>query len=226
MELNDCVNFFTYYKGEPQQKAGVEELYNELPPGLKDDLASWVRTYRTKPETSGKVLDVKYFSQRDNFRDANRTCFSSSCAMMLEYLEPGTLPGDKGDDKYIETVFNIGDTTEAWVHINSLKTYGVDVSYIQNGSPDTLRSQIDKGKPVPIGILHHGPANAPSGGGHWICVIGYDDTGFIVNDPWGKIDHASGTYVSTNGERLHYSNDLIGSRWRVYTISDGWAIIA
>jgi uncharacterized protein YvpB len=226
MELNDFVNFFKYYKEEPQQKAGIEILYNELPQKLKDDLSEWVRVYRKKPETSDTSLDVKYFSQRDNYRDANRTCFSSSCAMMLEYLKPGTCPGDRGDDEYIKTVFNIGDTTEAWVHLNALESYGLDVKYIQNGSLDTLRSQIDKGKPVPIGILHHGPSNAPSGGGHWICVIGYDDTGFIVHDPWGEIDHASGTYISTNGERLHYSNELIGSRWTVDSTSDGWAIFA
>lgn len=226
MELNDFVNFFKYYKEEPQQKAGIEILYNELSPKLKDNMSEWVRVYRKKPESTGKVLDVRYFSQRDNYRDANRTCFSSSCAMLLEHLKPGSCPGDKGDDKYIETVFGIGDTTEAWVHINALKTYGVDAKYIQNGSLDTLRSQIDKGIPVPIGILHHGPSNSPSGGGHWICVIGYDDTGFIVNDPWGEIDHASGTYISTNGERLHYSNDLLASRWTVDTTSDGWAIIA
>ena len=226
MELNDFVNFFKYYKEEPQQKAGIEILYNELPQKLKDDLSEWVRVYRKKPETSDTSLDVKYFSQRDNYRDANRTCFSSSCAMMLEYLKPGTCPGDRGDDEYIKTVFNIGDTTEAWVQMNALESYGLDVKYIQNGSLDTLRSQIDKGKPVPIGILHHGPSNAPSGGGHWICVIGYDDTGFIVHDPWGEIDHASGTYISTNGERLHYSNELIGSRWTVDSTSDGWAILA
>ena len=38
------------------------------------------------------ILSVRYFSQRDNYRDANRTCFSSTCAMLVEYLKPGTLP--------------------------------------------------------------------------------------------------------------------------------------
>jgi len=226
MELNDFVNFFKYYKEESQQKSGIEILYNELPSKLNNNMSEWVRVYRKKPERSDTILGVRYFSQRDNYRDSNRTCFSSSCAMMLEYLKPGTCPGDRGDDVYIKTVFGIGDTTEAWVQMNALESYGLDVKYVQNASLDTLRSQIDKGKPVPIGILHHGPSNAPSGGGHWICVIGYDDTGFIVHDPWGEIDHASGTYISTNGESLHYSNDLIGSRWTVDSTSDGWAILA
>ena len=226
MELNEFINFFKYYKGETQQVQGVEELYNQLPPELKNNLASWVSTYRSKPEKSGKVLDVKYFSQRDNYRDEHRTCFSSSCAMMLEYLKPGTLPGDKGDDKYIRTVFSIGDTTESGVQVSALSNYGVKSHFSQSCSLDHLRKQIDSGKPTPIGILHHGPAHSPSGGGHWICVIGYDDTGFIVHDPWGEIDHATGTYISTDGEGLHYSNNLISSRWTVDSDSDGWAIIA
>ena len=225
MKFDDFLNFFKYYEGKPHQDKSLQVLYDELEPRLKDDLSEWVRIYRrrdtTPPSTTKKVLDVPYFSQRDNYRDANRTCFSSSCAMMLKYLKPDAI---SGDDDYIKTVFDIGDTTEAWVHQQALAKYGVEAQFIQNGDDNFLRSQIDAGKPVPVGILHHGPASAPSGGGHWLCVIGYDDKGFIVNDPWGEIDHASGTYISTNGERLHYSSFLMGSRWTVAGDSDGWAI--
>jgi uncharacterized protein YvpB len=75
-------------------------------------------------------------------------------------------------------------------------------------------------------MLHKGPASAPSGGGHWICVIGYDEKGFIVNDPWGEITHSTGYYDSTDGEKLHYSYNLINSRWTVANPNDGWCIIA
>lgn len=179
------------------------------------------------PSASGnKDLGTRYFSQRDNYRDAGRTCFSSSCAMLVETLKPGTLPGDRGDDAYVQTVFSIGDTTEAWVQLRALAKYGIDASFVQNGNVDLVKEQIDKGTPVPIGILHHGPASAPSGGGHWICVVGYNDKGFIVNDPWGEIDHASGTYISTDGDHLLYSYGLIKARWTVANPNDGWCIIA
>jgi len=42
--------------------------------------------------------DCAQLSQRD------RTCFSSSCAMLLEALKPGTLPGANGDDAYLAVV--------------------------------------------------------------------------------------------------------------------------
>ena len=174
----------------------------------------------------GSILPVRYFSQRDNYRDSSRTCFSSSCAMLLEFMKPGTLPGAQGDDIYIKRVFSFGDTTDASVQIKALASFGLTASFQQNGSLDTLKKSIDIGVPVPIGILHHGPASAPSGGGHYVCVVGYDSKGFIVHDPWGELDHASGTYVSTDGNSLHYSFDMISSRWTVANDHDGWAIIA
>lgn len=180
------------------------------------------------PELKGEgvVLDTRFFSQRDNYRDAGRTCFSSSCAMLLETLKPGTLPGERGDDKYVQTVFSIGDTTEAWVQVKALERYGVSAAFVQNGNVGMVKSQIDRGIPVPIGILHKGPASAPSGGGHWICVIGYNDKGFVVHDPWGEIDHKTGQYISVDGKRLQYSYNLIGARWTVANPNDGWCIIA
>ena len=174
----------------------------------------------------GKELSVQYFSQRDNYRDAGRTCFSSSCAMLLESLKPGTLPGVTGDDVYVKRVFEYGDTTDAYTQVKTLMSFGVESKFVQNASVETIKEQIDKGVPVPIGILHHGPAAAPHGGGHWIIVIGFDSKGFIVHDPYGELDHASGTYISTEGSSLHYSYEMINSRWTVANDNDGWAIIA
>ena len=179
-----------------------------------------------KPAKGERVLSARYFSQRDNYRDASRTCFSSSCAMLLEYIKPGTCPGDKGDDIYVHRVFEYGDTTDAYVQIKALGSFGLTAKFVQNASLDTIREQIDRGVPVPVGILHHGPASAPSGGGHWICVIGYDKNGFIVHDPWGEIQHSTGEYISTDGKALHYSNNLMSARWTVANPNDGWAIIA
>lgn len=172
----------------------------------------------------GSILPVRYFSQRDNYRDSSRTCFSSSCAMLLEFMKPGTLPGAQGDDIYIKRVFSFGDTTDASVQIKALASFGLTASFQQNGSLDTLKKSIDIGVPVPIGILHHGSANAPSGGGHWICVSGYTDDGFICQDPWGELNHIYGEYTSTNGENVLYSNDCISKRWTVDRIDDGWFI--
>lgn len=180
--------------------------------------------------TKKAVLNVPYFSQRDNYREAHRTCFSSACAMLLKYLKKSSIVSD---DDYLDVVFRIGDTTEAWVQIAALKEFGVSAQFSQGGKNETLKDYLDRGIPVPIGILHQGPAHAPSGGGHWIIVVGYEDDAsapgggwWLVHDPWGEIDHASGTYISTNGKGLDYSYNLLNARWTVDGTADGWCLLA
>jgi GH24 family phage-related lysozyme (muramidase) len=177
----------------------------------------------SKDHISRRLLSVPYQSQRDNYRDASRTCFSSSCAMATMYLKPGLI---KDDNEYVRKVFAIGDSTSSSVQVSVLKSLGFKASFKQNGTLEKLKYNIDAGIPVPVGILHKGPATAPSGGGHWICVIGYDDSRktFTVHDPWGEIDHKSGTYISTNGKSLEYSYNLMKKRWTVEGVGTGWFI--
>lgn len=164
-------------------------------------------------------LNTPYYSQRDNYRDASRTCFSSSVAMALKTVSPDSI---EGDDDYIETVFSIGDTVNAWVHQDALKVYGVESTFVQRGRVEDIKAKIDAGIPVPCGILHKGLPSNPVGGGHWVCVIGYDNTGFVVHDPWGELDHNSGVYTSYNGAARLYSYEMFASRWTVEGPGSGW----
>lgn len=143
--------------------------------------------------------------------------------MAAMFLKPGIV---KSDDEYIRKVFAIGDSTDSSVQVSVLKSLGFKASFKKNGTLEKLKSNIDAGVPIPVGILHHGTASAPSGGGHWICVIGYDDSRktFTVHDPWGEIDHKSGTYITTNGKGLEYSYNLMRSRWTVEGPGTGWLI--
>ena len=80
----------------------------------------FLKRFRNSPQIATKLnnpLAVQYMSQRDNYRDANRTCFSSSCAMLLKFLKPGSI---KNDDDYIKLVFTFGDTTEGSTQIATL----------------------------------------------------------------------------------------------------------
>lgn len=175
---------------------------------------------------SGEIkLDVPYYSQRDNYRDANRTCFSSSCAMLLSGLKPDAI---SGDDDYLHTVFDIGDTTEAWVQCKALESYGVKAEFVQNAGWETIEELLSQGIPCPLGILHHGSVSQPSGGGHWICAVGItaDKQSIIVHDPWGDLDLVSGVYISTDGKFLNYSKKNLGPRWLVEGPTSGWIIKA
>lgn len=229
MPAFDSKKFFDFAQfadpANPRHRAACDELYAKikaLDPSLLTDEANWVRLYRTQPAV-GAVLNVPYFSQRDNYRDASRTCFSSSCAMLCKFLKPNSI---KSDDDYIREVFKRGDTTDAAVQVQTLKHFGISSRFATNVTFSTLDSLLSQGIPVPVGILHKGPSSAPSGGGHWIIVIGKEGDSYVVNDPWGEIDNATGTYISTNGAKLKYSKNLLKARWTVEGDGSGWCIVA
>lgn len=211
----------TYYEKQQHQTDAWDWLQGKIP---ADVLEQFAVKYREEIKLSAKQnpLPVIYMSQRDNYRDASRTCFSSSCAMLLKFLKPGAI---KNDDDYIKVVFSRGDTTEGSVQIAALKEFGVTAKFVTNGNRELIKKQIDAGKPVPAGFLHHGTPSNPTGGGHWLCIIGYDNTGYWVNDPWGEADLLSGTYSNTNGAKLHYSYKNFEPRWMADGPNTGWCIV-
>lgn len=179
-----------------------------------------------------KILKVKYFPQRDSrTTHAARMCFSSACAMMADYVNPSAIDvAEQEDDYYMKNyVFKHGDTTDPSAQLKALKALSVSAKYSQKLSQEDIISQIDKKIPVPIGILHHGHITAPTGGGHWICVIGYDlnTKQYIVHDPYGELDLINGGYYgSTNGASQRYSFQNLNKRWMVEGNGSGWGIMA
>ena len=173
-------------------------------------------------------LKVTYYTQRDSQvpGQASRMCFSSSCAMMVSKLRPELLGGRNGDDVYLRRLSEFGDSTNPHAHIQTLASYKIEAKFIQDGGWSDIASQINHGVPVPCGFYHHGPSTNPTkDGGHWLCVIGFDDNGVTVHDPWGELDCAGGVYLNPNGESLHYSKKNWGPRWLVDG-GGGWMIKA
>ena len=152
----DLHNFFKYYDDKNDNHvAAVQWLEDNLPAEYFDDSETeWVKIFRTPPPVPA-VLAVPYFNQVDNYRDAHRTCNSSSCAMCLAFLKPGSI---KGDDEYIAKVFAIGDTTDHAVQTKVLAGYGVKSHFSYNLSFADVDRSLDAGKPVVLvsftGVLY------------------------------------------------------------------------
>jgi len=220
----DLHNFFRFYdQKNPKHVAAVEQLEIDLASSpLIEDTANWVRIYRTpidKPRSN--ILEVPYYPQTDNYRDPQRTCNSSACAMCLEYFKPGTLKGAKGDNAYIRKVFAIGDTTDHSVQTRVLSGYGVNSKFSYNLSFTDLDIQLNSGKPVVIGILHRGSLSYPTGG-HMCVVIGKTESGnYVVNDPYGNLNdgYTSSVY---NGKGAVYSKYVLEKRWTPDGPNSGW----
>jgi GH24 family phage-related lysozyme (muramidase) len=146
-----------------------------------------------------------------------RDCFSASSAMLAAFW--GKEPNE---DSYNHLRQCYGDTTSAEAQLAALRHLGLQAEFHTDGALDNLRAEIDAGRPVAVGWLHHGPPEAPSGGGHWTVVIGYDETGFWMNDPYGSCDLVHGGYPSNHdGAHQHYSYKNWAPRWMPQG-SAGW----
>ena len=225
----DLRNFFKYYDDNifHQQEAvkKLEEALGEQAPSLLDDASEWVEIYRNKPEpqpeTHSAILAVPFYPQTDNYKQPNRTCNSSACAMCLEYFRPGTLKGSQGDDQYLKKVFAIGDTTDHNVQTQVLQSYGVKSAFNYNLSFEILEKELEEGRPVVAGILHRGSLSHPTGG-HMIVVRGINDKGqFVCNDPYGDLyDGYTGNVYK--GKGVIYERHVMEARWLPEGPNSGW----
>lgn len=175
-----------------------------------------------------KVLEVKYLAQYDSATSqGHRMCFSSTCAMALNFLKPGAIKGSgQLDDLYLARVNQFGDTTDPNAQVKALASYGLTGKYSQNLSLIDIELQIRAGKPVPCGILHKGHVTKPTGGGHWVLVVGVDEDRLFVNDPAGELDLINGGYgIGGSGDHVRYSKANFQKRWEVDGLGSGWGIL-
>jgi GH24 family phage-related lysozyme (muramidase) len=179
-------------------------------------------TASTAAKVHPNPLNVPWFDQLAmDDGQGWRDCFSASSAMLAAYW--GKEPNE---DDYNALRQKYGDSTSSEAQLGALRHLGLQASFHTDGDLDTLKAEIDAGRPVAVGWLHHGTPAAPSGGGHWTVVIGYDDTGVIMNDPYGSCDLVNGGYPENhNGAHQHYSYANWEPRWRPEG-SGGWYLVA
>lgn len=225
--VNNALNRDEAAKELVKQGYATDPKYAEKLIHLMNQQAPLPKAPAVKQE--GALIEkVPYFSQRDSTiaGQAMRMCFSSSCAMLASFMRPNELRGPAADDVYLKRVMQYGDTTDASAQLKALEYYGIRARFVQNIGWDDLQRQIDNGVPTPCGFLHHGTSSAPTGGGHWLTVIGYTPAAVIVHDPFGEMDVVRGTYLSSKGARQAYSRKNWGPRWLVEGPKSGWAILA
>lgn len=228
---------FRYWRGLPHQSAAITQLERDLlvngyETAMRRD-REWFHVWsqdgkQPEPEpapaparATSALLKVPYFSQNDNGPTGYRECFSSSCAMVAAFW--GKV---RSDDEYNRIRAGIGDTTDSQVQIATLRKLGLDARLVTNAAPGLLESEIRAGRPVPVGWYHKGPLTAPTGGGHWSVVVGYQPDHWIHHDPNGEANLISGGYVNhTAGNAVRYSRANWNRRWEADGTATGWAML-
>ena len=167
------------------------------------------------------LLDVPYFSQRDNEFNPGGSCNVTSIAMCLNYLKiPQKKPSLQYEDELYEYALNKGYSRHSPGDLARIvRDYGAEDRFTDRGTIEDVIDWISKGNPC----VTHGYFTTF---GHIIAIVGYDEKSLIVHDPWGEFMDSSFSYSPGSGESLSYSFDLIrrrcipdGSFW-VHFISD------
>jgi hypothetical protein len=218
------------FKAEPQQVSGASMLFDGISQGwgperLLIEEADWARKFSETPPAPSfsNPLAVPFQSQNDNASgQGSRECFSSSCAMVAMYW--GKV---KNDDEYNKIRARYGDTTDSQAQLSALRSLGLTANFFTTWNKARLIEQINMGRPVAVGWLHHGSFNNPTGGGHWTVVIGYTSSATIHNDPNGVPNLVSGGYgPDLNGKALTFPDQHWLPRFEVDGPSTGWVLLA
>lgn len=214
-------DFFNRYTAAPHQIAAINKLQEDMPPELLERNSTWFEIWKA----GGRVewLPTPYFHQLD-LPNGHRKCFTAAIAMVTADQASLLNPHD-----YDKVRAKYGDTTEIYAHIRALKDFGLTGEFLDNASPSTLEQEIDAGRPVAVGWLHHGDigkGERPRGHGHWSVIVGYTDQFFIAHDPMGNPDLIHGGHRDkTRAKYTLYPRRHWLKRWEVEGPGTGWAIL-
>ncbi|HEY9632459.1 MAG TPA: C39 family peptidase [Coleofasciculaceae cyanobacterium] len=229
----ELLNVFKYYRQMPHQDRAIAWLQQQLPTDL---LAEFALRWRANPnpvapsvppqilapltepsiastqtasvvpppKTDTVQLKVPYLSQLDNVTDPYGTCNVTSVAMCMAYLGH-PIRNSQGEQ--------LEDELNAYCYEHSLdrhvgedlakvlRAYGYKDDYQSNAKWEDVKKWLDQGNPC---IVHGYFTDS----GHIIVIIGYNQKGWIVNDPYGEW-YSSGYDTSRTGAGLTYSYDMM-----------------
>ncbi len=155
------------------------------------------------PAPSGVNLSVPYFYQYNNAYEPSATCGVTSTAMAINFWLPNnTTP----DALYLDFGKAKAQSPSGIASIYTAK--GIASDWTTTGTRDEIRAHLDQGRPV----VAHG---FWTGSGHIAVIVGYDDQGWLANDPAGNWEIC---YGCGSGEKVHYA---FGAGWDTKLSHDG-----
>ena len=151
-------------------------------------------------ETAGERDDVPFFYQFDNALSPGATCQNTAVAMVLAYLGWSGTPDDLTaayGRRMAQSPAGLAELFNIYARrMGTVKR----LRPVTNGTFAGLKSELDRGHPVII----HGYFTSS---GHVAVVVGYDSTGYYLNDPAGEwTETFMGGYTGNrNGKNIRYN---------------------
>jgi len=164
---------------------------------------------------STNPISAPYYYQYNNSYEPGSTCGITSAAMLLRYWGKSTTP----DQLYINYGKAQGQSPGSLASL--YRAFGLEAKSSSVGTEAQIKAHLDAGRPV---VVHGWFTNA----GHVVLLVGYDSTGWYVNDPAGKWAGCAGCgypgSTSTNGRAVHYSYSSVRAAMGVN--GDIWMSVA
>ena len=154
-------------------------------------------------------LDIPYKSQRDNANNPDGSCNVTSLAMCLDFLRiSGQDSSIQLEDELYEYALNNNLSRHSPHDLAQIViAYGAKDAFDSHATLDEVKGWLAAGNP----IVTHGYFTSF---GHIIVLVGYDEKGFIVHDPYGEwyadgYDRNDPGDNNEKGKFLNYSYQLI-----------------
>lgn len=213
------VNVAKYFQGFPHQERALKRLQEQIlkvRPDLLADNSDFIRIWRNQaispPSNSSASnlqpsikLNVPFLSQLDNVNNPYGTTSNvTSVAMCMAYFgQPiKNAQGKQLEDELFEACVNYKLDRHSPTDLQQLATiYGYQDTFQFDAKWDDVKRWLSLGKPC----ITHGWFTRT---GHVVTIIGYNEKGWIVNDPYGEW-YSTGYDNKASGAGLTYSYDMM-----------------
>lgn len=154
-------------------------------------------------------LNVPYKSQRDNMENPSGSCNVTCMAMCLEFLgaKRRETAGQFEDELYRYAERNRLSRHNPHDLAKIVEDYGCRDEFRSDATIDQVKNWLAAGKPA----VTHGYFTSF---GHIVALVGFNEKGFLVHDPWGEwnswgysLNVPGGD--NTRGKYIQYSYDMI-----------------
>jgi len=150
-------------------------------------------------------LNIPYFSQLDNVLNPFGSCNVTSIAMCLYFLGIRGNGNGQLEDQLYRQMESMGLSRHSPYDLAQLvRQYRKKDNFNPAASWQSVKDWLMRKNPI---VVHGYFTNS----GHIIVIRGFNEKGFIVNDPYGEF-WKDGYDNNTSGENLTYSYELMRDR--------------